>query len=210
VRSRDHRDADTKIQHQIVETSREHENIEHISLCFHEDYATVEIFCKENIMKSIKDKTMYVLSAGVIVALILAIVGDYIISGLETSVTGDAQEVSADVMKLAQTALGGVIGVLGGYFGAKAGKEKEGKEKAGKENEQGPEQAALVGKIVHVLAIGTMAAVCLAIVGDYITAALETTITRQPQDVSSAVMTLVQTALGGVIGLIGAYFGANE
>jgi len=200
VRSRDHRDADTKIQHQIVETSREHENIEHISLCFHEDYATVEIFCKENIMKSIKDKTMYVLSAGVIVALILAIVGDYIISGLETSVTGDAQEVSADVMKLAQTALGGVIGVLGGYFGAKASQE----------NEQGPEQAALVGKIVHVLAIGTMAAVCLAIVGDYVTAALETTITRQPQDVSSAVMTLVQTALGGVIGLIGAYFGANE
>ena len=60
------------------------------------------------------------------------------------------------------------------------------------------------------IAIGTMTAVCIAIVGDYVTAALETSITREPQDVSSAVMTLVQTALGGVIGLIGAYFGANE
>jgi uncharacterized membrane protein len=153
-----------------------------------------------NHVKNFKDKTMYVLSAGVVVALILAIVGDYIVSGLETSITGNAQEVSSDVMKLATTALGGVIGVLGGYFGAKAGRD----------NEQGPEQAALVGKIVHVLAIGTMTAVCLAIVGDYVTAALETSITREPQDVSSAVMTLVQTALGGVIGLIGAYFGANE
>ncbi len=143
---------------------------------------------------------MFLLSVGVVIALIIAIVGDYIISGLETSITGEAQEVSSDVMQLAQTALGGVIGVLGGFFGAKAGQE----------NEQGPEQAALVGKVVHVLAIGTMVAVSLAIAGDYITAAMETAITRQPQDVSSAVMTLVTTALGGVIGLIGTYFGANE
>ena len=151
-------------------------------------------------MKNLKDRTMFVLSIGVVIALILAIAGDYIISGLETSTTGEAQEVSSDVMKLAQTALGGVIGVLGGYFGAKAGRD----------NEQGPEQAALVGKIVTILAIGTMSAVCLAIIGDYVTSAIETSITHQPQDVSSAVMTLVQTALGGVIGVIGSYFGANE
>jgi uncharacterized metal-binding protein len=151
-------------------------------------------------MKSSRDKTMFVLATGVVVALILAIVGDYILSGLVTATTGEAQDVSEDVMTLAQTALGGVIGVLGGYFGAKAGIE----------NEQGPEQAALVGRIVIILAIGTMTAICLAIVGDYVTAAIETSITRQPIDVSSDVMTLVQTALGGVIGVIGAYFGANE
>ena len=143
---------------------------------------------------------MFILALGVVVALILAIAGDYLISFFETSATHEAQEVSSDVMKLAQTALGGVIGVLGGYFGAKAAQE----------NEQGPEQAKLVGRIVVILAIGTMSAVCLAIVGDYVTSAIETAITRQPQDVSSAVMTLVQTALGGVIGVIGAYFGANE
>jgi hypothetical protein len=151
-------------------------------------------------MKSFKDKTMFVLAIGVVIALILAITGDYIISYFETLQTHQAQEVSSDVMTLAQTALGGVIGVLGGYFGAKAAVE----------NEASPEQAAIVGKIVIVLAIGTMSAVCLAIIGDYVTAAMETTITRKAQDVSGAVMTLVQTALGGVIGVIGAYFGANE
>jgi len=143
---------------------------------------------------------MFVLAVGVVFALILAIAGDYIIAYFETIETHEPQEVSGDVMTLAQTALGGVIGVLGGYFGAKAATE----------NGASTEQAAIVGKIVIVLAIGTMSAVCIAIIGDYITAAMETAITRKAQDVSGAVMTLVQTALGGVIGVIGAYFGANE
>jgi hypothetical protein len=66
-----------------------------------------------------KDKVMFILAAGVMVAIGLAIVGDYIVAGIETQATGEPVEVSSDVMTLVQTALGGVIGIIGGYFGAK-------------------------------------------------------------------------------------------
>lgn len=72
-----------------------------------------------------KDKTMYLLSLMVGVAIITAIVGDYIVAGIETINTGEPVDVSAEVMTLVQTALGGVIGILGGYFGAKATKNKD-------------------------------------------------------------------------------------
>ena len=67
-----------------------------------------------------KDKTMYMLALMVGAAILAAIIGDYIVAGIETQTTGEAVEVSSDVMTLVQTALGGVIGILGGYFGAKA------------------------------------------------------------------------------------------
>jgi len=153
-----------------------------------------------NNIKNLKDTTMFILAIGIIVALTLAIAGDYMTAWYETKVTGKEQEVSNEVMKLAQTALGGVIGVLGGYFGAKA---------VGK-TEVSPESVAIVGRIVSILATGVMCAICLAIVGDYVTAAIETASTRKPQEVSGEVMTLVQTALGGVIGVIGSYFGATD
>ena len=70
-----------------------------------------------------KDKTMYLLSLMVGVAIITAIVGDYIVAGIETVNTGEPVDVSAEVMTLVQTALGGVIGILGGYFGAKGSKK---------------------------------------------------------------------------------------
>ena len=57
-------------------------------------------------------------------AVVLAIVGDYWTAYEETKVTGEAVEVSSEVMTLVQTALGGLIGIIGGYFGAK-GTEKE-------------------------------------------------------------------------------------
>jgi len=66
-----------------------------------------------------KDKVMFILAVGVMAAIGLAIVGDYIVAGLETQATGEAVEVSSDVMTLVQTALGGVIGIIGVYFGAK-------------------------------------------------------------------------------------------
>lgn len=72
-----------------------------------------------------KDKTMYLLSLMVGVAIITAIVGDYIVAGIETVNTGEPVDVSAEVMTLVQTALGGVIGILGGYFGAKATSKKD-------------------------------------------------------------------------------------
>lgn len=68
---------------------------------------------------------MYLLSLGVMLAILFAIVGDYVVAGIETTVTGEAVEVSSDVMTLVQTALGGVIGILGGYFGAKASSKKD-------------------------------------------------------------------------------------
>lgn len=68
---------------------------------------------------------MFFLSVMVGVAIITAIVGDYIVAAIETMNTGEAVEVSSDVMTLVQTALGGVIGILGGYFGAK-GMKKDG------------------------------------------------------------------------------------
>jgi len=68
---------------------------------------------------------MYLLSLMVGVAIITAIVGDYIVAGIETVNTGEPVDVSAEVMTLVQTALGGVIGILGGYFGAKATNKKD-------------------------------------------------------------------------------------
>ncbi len=72
-----------------------------------------------------KEKIMCILAAGVMAAIGLAIVGDYLVAALETQSTGEAVEVSSDVMTLVQTALGGVIGIIGGYFGAKGSKGDE-------------------------------------------------------------------------------------
>ena len=72
-----------------------------------------------------KDKVMFILAVGVMAAIGLAIVGDYVVAGIETQATGEAVEVSSDVMTLVQTALGGVIGIIGGYFGAKGSKGDE-------------------------------------------------------------------------------------
>ncbi len=68
---------------------------------------------------------MYILAAGVMIAIGLAIVGDYLVAAIETQSTGEPVEVSSDVMTLVQTALGGVIGIIGGYFGAKGSKKDD-------------------------------------------------------------------------------------
>ena len=72
-----------------------------------------------------KDKVIYVLALLVGTAIIAAIVGDYVTAAIETQVTGESVEVSAEVMTLVQTALGGLIGIIGGYFGAKANNKDE-------------------------------------------------------------------------------------
>lgn len=72
-----------------------------------------------------KEKIMYILAAGVMVAIVIAIIGDYVVAAIETQSTGEPVEVSSDVMTLVQTALGGVIGIIGGYFGAKGSKDKD-------------------------------------------------------------------------------------
>jgi len=75
--------------------------------------------------EDIKDKTMLVLAVGVMIAILIAIIGDYAVAAIETQTTGEAVEVSSDVMTLVQTALGGVIGIIGGYFGAKGMKKDD-------------------------------------------------------------------------------------
>jgi hypothetical protein len=72
-----------------------------------------------------KEKTMLILASGVMLAILFAIIGDYVVAAIETQTTGEAVEVSSDVMTLVQTALGGIIGILGGYFGAKAINKKD-------------------------------------------------------------------------------------
>jgi hypothetical protein len=76
-------------------------------------------------MDDMKEKTMYVLAVGVMLAILFAIIGDYLVAAIETQTTGEAVEVSSDVMTLVQTALGGVIGIIGGYFGAKGMKKDD-------------------------------------------------------------------------------------
>ena len=76
-------------------------------------------------MDDMKEKTMYVLAVGVMLAILFAIVGDYLVAAIETQTTGEAVEVSSDVTTLVQTALGGVIGIIGGYFGAKGMKKDD-------------------------------------------------------------------------------------
>jgi integral membrane sensor domain MASE1 len=76
-------------------------------------------------VSSIKEKIMFVLAAGVMAAILVAIIGDYVVAGIMTSMTGEPADVSKDVMTLVQTALGGVIGIIGGYFGAKSTTKKE-------------------------------------------------------------------------------------
>lgn len=77
-------------------------------------------------MKTSKDKVIYSLALFVGIAIILAIIGDYWTAFEETKLTGEAVEVSSEVMTLVQTALGGLIGIIGGYFGAKgSGKDDE-------------------------------------------------------------------------------------
>jgi len=72
-----------------------------------------------------KEKTMLVLAGGVMLAILVAIIGDYVVAAIETQTTGEPVDVSAEVMTLVQTALGGIIGILGGYFGAKATNNKK-------------------------------------------------------------------------------------
>jgi len=72
-----------------------------------------------------KDKVILMLATMVGIAIITAIIGDYVTAALETQQTGEPQEVSAEVMTLVQTALGGLIGIIGGYFGAKGNKKDD-------------------------------------------------------------------------------------
>ena len=72
-----------------------------------------------------KDKIILHLVWLIGAAICLAIIGDFVTAALETQETGEAVEISSEVITLCQTALGGLIGVIGGYFGSKSQNKKE-------------------------------------------------------------------------------------
>lgn len=73
----------------------------------------------------IKDKLMLYITLGVLGFIGLVIAGEYIVIMYSQSQTGEVVGTEPDVIALVQNALVGLIGIIGGYFGAKATKGDE-------------------------------------------------------------------------------------
>jgi uncharacterized protein YneF (UPF0154 family) len=73
----------------------------------------------------IKDKLMLYITLGVLGFIALVIGGEYLVIMYSQSQTGEVVEAQPEVIGLVQNALVGLIGIIGGYFGAKATKGDE-------------------------------------------------------------------------------------
>jgi hypothetical protein len=73
----------------------------------------------------IKDKLMLYITLGVLGFIGLVIAGEYIVIMYSQSKTDEVVEAEPDVIALVQNALVGLIGIIGGYLGAKATKGDE-------------------------------------------------------------------------------------
>ena len=73
----------------------------------------------------IKDKLMLYITLGVLGFIGLVIAGEYVVVMYSQSKTGEVVGTEPDVIALVQNALVGLIGIIGGYFGAKASKGDE-------------------------------------------------------------------------------------
>ena len=73
----------------------------------------------------IKDKLMLFITLGVLGFIALVLVGEYAVIMYSQSQTGEVVGTEPDVIALVQNALVGLIGIIGGYFGAKATKGDE-------------------------------------------------------------------------------------
>ena len=73
----------------------------------------------------IKDKLMFYVTLGVLGFVALVIGGEYVVILYSQSKTDDIVEAQPEVIALVQNALVGLIGIIGGYFGAKATKGDE-------------------------------------------------------------------------------------
>ena len=73
----------------------------------------------------IKDKLMLYITLGVIGFVALVIAGEYLVIMYSQSKTDEVVEAQPEVIGLVQNALVGLIGIIGGYFGAKATKGDE-------------------------------------------------------------------------------------
>jgi uncharacterized protein YneF (UPF0154 family) len=73
----------------------------------------------------IKDKLMLYMTLGVLGFVALVIGGEYVVIMYSQSRTNEVVEAQPEVIALVQNALVGLIGIIGGYFGAKATKGDE-------------------------------------------------------------------------------------
>ena len=73
----------------------------------------------------VKDKLMLYITLGVLGFVALVIGGEYLVIMYSQSKTDEVVEAQPDVIALVQNALVGLIGIIGGYFGAKATKGDE-------------------------------------------------------------------------------------
>ena len=73
----------------------------------------------------VKDKLMLYITLGVLGFIALVIGGEYVVVMYSQSKTEEVVGTEPDVIALVQNALVGLIGIIGGYFGAKASKGDE-------------------------------------------------------------------------------------
>ena len=73
----------------------------------------------------VKDKLMLYITLGVLGFVALVIGGEYVVILYSQSNTDEIVEAQPEVIALVQNALVGLIGIIGGYFGAKATKGDE-------------------------------------------------------------------------------------
>ena len=73
----------------------------------------------------IRDRLMLYITLGVLGFIGLVLLGEYAVVMYSQSKTGEVVGTEPDVIALVQNALVGLIGIIGGYFGAKASKGDE-------------------------------------------------------------------------------------
>jgi hypothetical protein len=76
-------------------------------------------------MVKIRDRLMLYITLGVLGFIGLVLLGEYAVIMYSQSKTGEVVGTEPDVIALVQNALVGLIGIIGGYFGAKASKGDE-------------------------------------------------------------------------------------
>ena len=80
---------------------------------------------KNGAVMKIRDRLMLYITVGVLAFIGIVLLGEYLVILYATSQTGEVIGTEPDVIALVQNALVGLIGIIGGYFGAKATKDKE-------------------------------------------------------------------------------------
>jgi predicted MFS family arabinose efflux permease len=76
-------------------------------------------------MVKIRDRLMLYITLGVLGFVGLVLLGEYVVIMYSQSKTEEVVGTEPDVIALVQNALVGLIGIIGGYFGAKVSKGDE-------------------------------------------------------------------------------------